>query len=121
MSRKLSVDSVSDSSDDDLLVALLFQAFRSPSLSGWLLNTAFAVIPASIAVLCWLDGYVLYTFLSVAVAFATIMLRVYLVRGEDDVDAESAPAPAQGSRRAALIRAGTGAEGHGGGRPGDLS
>ncbi|MDH3704304.1 MAG: hypothetical protein OEU46_23650 [Alphaproteobacteria bacterium] len=75
MSRKLSIESVSDPTGDDLLYALIHQAFRTPTVWGSVLNTAFALVIFVIGALCWAQSLVFCGSVLFAVSIAAIGLR----------------------------------------------
>lgn len=56
MTRKVSVDSVSDGSADDLLKSLYELTFRQPSSWGWVVAGLFAIVPAWLAIVCISEG-----------------------------------------------------------------
>ena len=80
MSRKVSVDSVSDASADDLLRYLYDLTFRQPSSWGWVVAGAFAAIPAWLAIVCMVEGNVVGSIAFLAMTSTVPGLRYYLLR-----------------------------------------
>ena len=79
MSRKVSVDSVGDTSADDLLRFLYDLTLRQPSGWGWVSAGAFAILPAWLAIVCLIDGNVIGGLVLIAMASAIPGLRYYLL------------------------------------------
>jgi hypothetical protein len=79
VSRKVSVDSVGDTSADDLLRFLYDLIFRQPSVWGWLAAGVFAAVPAWLALVCFLEGNLVGGVVFVAMAGVLPGLRYYLL------------------------------------------
>ncbi len=80
MSRKLSIESVSDAAGDDLLLALVHQTFCMPTAWGRLTNTAFALVIFGAGVLCWAESLVYFGAALFAASFFAIGARWYFLR-----------------------------------------
>ena len=74
------MDSVSDASADDLLRYLYDLTFRQPSSWGWGVASAFAVLPAWLAIVCMVEGNLIGSIVFVAMAGTVPGLRYYLLR-----------------------------------------
>jgi hypothetical protein len=80
VSRKLSIESVSDPAGDDLFFALAHQAFCTPTVWGCLLNTAFALVAFAAGVLCWAGSLEYCGAALFAASILAIGLRQYFLR-----------------------------------------
>ena len=94
MTRKVSVDSVSDASADDLLRFLYDLGFRKPSGWGWSIAVAFAAVPGWLAVVSLIEGNNVSGAVFAAMCGLIVGLRVYLLRkmGLYAFDTRKAPA-----------------------------
>lgn len=80
VSRKVSVDSVSDTSADDLLRFLYDLTFRQPSPWGWVAAGCFAAFPAWLAIVCVIEGNVVGSIVLLLMTAMVPALRTYLLR-----------------------------------------
>lgn len=80
MSRKVSVDSVTDASADDLLRFLYDLTLRQPSLWGWVVAGAFAAIPAWLAIVSMMEGNIVGAIIFVAMTATVPSVRYYFLR-----------------------------------------
>ena len=80
MSRKVSVDSVSDTSADDLLRHLYDLTFRRPSSWGWVVAICFAAFPAWLAIVCAVEGNVIGAVVFLLMTALVPLLRYFLLR-----------------------------------------
>lgn len=79
VTRKVSVDSVGDTSADDLLRFLYDLTFRQTSLWGWVVAAAFAAIPAWLATVCLLEDNVIGGIVLLVLAGSIPGLRYYRI------------------------------------------
>jgi hypothetical protein len=77
VTRKVSVDSVGDTSADDLLRFLYDLTFRQTSLWGWVLAAAFAAVPAWLAIVCLLEDNIVGGIVLATLASVIPCLRYY--------------------------------------------
>ena len=80
MSRKVSVDSVSDPSTDDLLRHLYDLTFRQSSFWGWAVAVLVAAGPAWLATVCLIEGNFVGSAVFVLMAGIVPALRYFLLR-----------------------------------------
>lgn len=80
MTRKVSVDSVADTSADDLLRHLYDLAFRQPSRWGWAVAGAFAAIPGWLSLVTLIEGRMVSSAVFAIMAAVVPGLRVYMLR-----------------------------------------
>jgi hypothetical protein len=80
VSRKVSVDSVSDTSADDLLRFLYDLTFRQPSPWGWVAAGCFAALPAWLAIVCMVEGNVIGSVVLLLMTGMVPLLRTFLLR-----------------------------------------
>jgi hypothetical protein len=74
------VDSVGDTSADDLLRFLYDLAFRRPSAWGWTVAGAFAAIPGWLSLVSLLDGNFVSSAVFTVMCALILGLRFYLLR-----------------------------------------
>jgi hypothetical protein len=74
------VDSVGDASADDLLRFLYDLVLRQPTGWGWVAASAFAALPAWLAIVCLFDGNVVGGLVLLAMAGVIPGLRYYLLQ-----------------------------------------
>lgn len=79
MTRKVSVDSVSDASADDLLRFLYDLTFRQTSVWGWVLVAAFSAMPVWLAIVCLLENNITGGVVLIVLAGVIPGLRSYLL------------------------------------------
>ena len=79
MTRKVSVDSVSDGSADDLLKSLYELTFRRHSSWGWVIAGLFALVPTWLAIVCISEGNIVGGVAFSAMAAFVPALRFLLV------------------------------------------
>ncbi len=80
MTRKVSVDSVADTSADDLLRFLYDLAFRQPTPWGWAVAGAFAAIPGWMSIVSFLEGKTVSGVVFGAMCAVILGLRFYMLR-----------------------------------------
>jgi len=80
VSRKVSVDSISDASADDLLRHLYDLTFRQRSSWGWVVAGCFAAIPAWLAIVCMVEGNVIGSIVLLLMTGMVPVLRYFLLR-----------------------------------------
>jgi hypothetical protein len=80
VTRKVSVDSVADTSADDLLRFLYDLAFRQPSRWGWAVAGGFAAIPGWLSLVSLLEGKMVSCAVFATMAAVILGLRFYLLR-----------------------------------------
>jgi hypothetical protein len=80
VTRKVSVDSVTDASADDLLRFLYDLAFRQRSRWGWAVAGAFAAVPGWLSLVSLVEGNTVSCAVFAAMAGVVPGLRLYMLR-----------------------------------------
>jgi hypothetical protein len=79
VTRKVSVDSVADTSADDLLRFLYDFAFRQPSRWGWAVAGAFAAVPGWLSLVSLLEGKMVSCAVFTTMSVVILGLRFYML------------------------------------------